>query len=189
MWWPDKALKIGPLARLAFVFGLAGLCAGCFQPLYGSTSPINGANVKDKLASVDVQQIEAPNGTAVARLGVEVRSALIFDFNGGQGKPVSPTHALKINMAQNRQQVIVDTTTARPDVENYGLDVVFTLVDLSNGKIVLTGRTFSRVSFDIPGQQQRFAGSRGLRDAENRAALVISEQIKQRLASYFVAGT
>jgi LPS-assembly lipoprotein len=45
------------------------------------------------------------------------------------------------------------------------------------------------VSFDIPGQEQRFAAVRGLRDAENRASQVLAEQIKQRLASYFLAGT
>ena len=52
----------------------------------------------------------------------------------------------------------------------------------------MTGQTFSRVSYDIPGQQQRFAAARGLRDAENRAAKVIADSIKSRLASYFVAG-
>ncbi len=189
MSWRDKALELSRFGRIAFAFGLAGLSGGCFQPLYGSTSPIDGSNVKDKFASVQVQEIEAPNGTPIARLGVEVRSALIFDFTGGAGKAVNPTHALKINMAQTRQQVIVDTTTARPDVENYGIDATFTLTDIAAKKVVVTGRTFSRVSFDIPGQQQRFAGVRGLRDAENRAASVIAEQIKQRLASYFLAGT
>jgi LPS-assembly lipoprotein len=189
MWWPDKALKISLLGRLAVVCVLGGLCAGCFQPLYGSTSPISGASVKDKLAGVDIRPIEAPNGTAVARLGVDVRNSLIFDFGGGQGKAAAPTHALVINLAGSRQQVIVDTTTARPDVENYGVDATFTLTELATKKIVLRGRTFSRVSFDIPGQQQRFAGVRGLRDAEDRAAQVLAEQIKQRLASYFLAGT
>ena len=189
MSWRNKALEISRFGRIAFAFGLAGLCAGCFQPLYGSNSAVNGSSVKDQLANIQVQEVEAPNGTAMARLGVEVRSTLIFDFGQGQGKTVSPTHALKINMAQVRQQVIVDTTTARPDVENYGVDATFTLTDLNTKQIVVRGRTFSRVSFDIPGQQQRFAAARGLRDAENRATQVISEQIKQRLASYFLAGT
>ncbi len=74
-------------------------------------------------------------------------------------------------------------------MENYGIDATYSLTDLNTKKVVVTGRTFSRVSFDIPGQQQRFAGVRGLRDAENRAAQVIADQIKQRLASYFLAGT
>ena len=54
---------------------------------------------------------------------------------------------------------------------------------------MVIGSTFSRVSYNIPGQEQRFAGARGLRDAENRAAKVIADNIHSRLASYFVAGT
>ena len=63
------------------------------------------------------------------------------------------------------------------------------MVEIATNKVVMTGQTFSRVSFDIPGQQQRFARARGQRDAENRAAQVIADNIKARLASYFVAGT
>ena len=53
----------------------------------------------------------------------------------------------------------------------------------------MTGQTFARVSSDTPGQQQRFARVRGLRDAETCAGKVIAENIRSRLASYFVAGT
>ena len=49
--------------------------------------------------------------------------------------------------------------------------------------------TFARVSYDIPGQEQRFARIRGLRDAESRATKQIAENISQRLSSFFVAGT
>jgi LPS-assembly lipoprotein len=45
------------------------------------------------------------------------------------------------------------------------------------------------VSYERPGQAQRFARARGLRDAENRAAKLIADNIKARLASFFVAGT
>jgi LPS-assembly lipoprotein len=45
------------------------------------------------------------------------------------------------------------------------------------------------VTYNTPGQQQRFVRERGLRDAETRAAKEIAEQIRTRLASYFVAGT
>ena len=54
---------------------------------------------------------------------------------------------------------------------------------------MVTSTTFSRVSYNIPGQEQRFAGARGLRDAEDRAAKVIADNIRSRLASYFVAGS
>ena len=94
-----------------------------------------------------------------------------------------------MQLAGKRTAVIVDPTTARPDVENYGIDANYVLIEVATGKTVMQATTFSRVSYDVPGQQQRFARARGLRDAENRAAKVISEQIRSRLASYFVAGT
>jgi LPS-assembly lipoprotein len=53
----------------------------------------------------------------------------------------------------------------------------------------MTGTTFSRVSYDMPGSYQRFARNRALRDAEDRAANEIAENITTRLASFFTAGT
>ena len=52
----------------------------------------------------------------------------------------------------------------------------------------MTGTTFSRVSYDMPGSYQRFARSRAIRDAEDRAAHEIADNIQTRLASFFVAG-
>ena len=101
----------------------------------------------------------------------------------------SPTHRLKIAIASTRTSVIVDINTSRPDVENYGINATYSLTEVASGKVVVTGQTFARVSSDTPGQQQRFARVRGLRDAESRAAKVIAENIRSRLASYFVAGT
>ena len=53
----------------------------------------------------------------------------------------------------------------------------------------MTGTTFSRVSYDIPGTYQRFARARAFRDAEDRAAKEIADHIQTRLASFFFAGT
>jgi len=184
MWWPDTPR----LTRLLAVLALAGLTAGCFQPLYGDSSAVGTAGLDGRLAGVRVQQIDTPNGTPLARVGVGVRNELIYDLTGG-GNASSATHSLTIHLSSTNLQVIVDVTTARPEIQNYGIDATYTLTDLATGKTVVTGQTFSRVSYDIPGQQQRFAGARGLRDAENRAAKVIADNIKSRLASYFVAGT
>jgi LPS-assembly lipoprotein len=167
---------------------IAALAGGCFQPLYGEQSLTGGPVLRDQLSSVDVLQIEAPKGSDEARLAVEVRNSLLFDFTGG-GYAAPPTHRLKISMYSTRASIIVDTTTSRPDIENYGLNATYSLLEIATGRIVVTGQTFSRVSYDIPGQQQRFARLRGLRDAETRAAKVIADNIKSRLASYFIAGT
>ena len=167
---------------------IAALAGGCFQPIYGEQSLTGGPVLRDQLSAVDILQIEAPKGSDEARLAVEVRNALLFDFTGG-GYAAPPTHRLKISITSTRASIIVDTTTSRPDIENYGLNATYSLREIATGKYVVTGQTFSRVSFDIPGQQQRFARLRGLRDAELRAAKVIADNIKTRLASYFIAGT
>lgn len=192
MSWLERDPKRDPIgrfaSRLAFIVCLGGLAAGCFQPLYGDHSFTNSPGVGPALAGVDVAQIAAPSGSSEARVAVEVRNQLLFNLTGG-GAAAPPTHRLVIRMSSTRLSVIVDINSGRPDVEDFGLNVTYTLTDAKSGKEVVTGTTFARVSYDIPGQAQRFARARGLRDAENRAAKLIADNIKARLASYFVAGT
>jgi LPS-assembly lipoprotein len=176
------------LARATLALMLAALAGGCFQPLYGDQSPTGGPILRDQLSAVDVMQIQAPKGTDEARIAVEIRNALLYDFTGG-GYAAPPTHRLKIAIASSRASIIVDVHTSRPDVENYGLTATYSLTEIGTGRVVVTGQTFARVSYDIPGQEQRFARVRGLRDAELRAAKVVADNIRSRLASYFIAGT
>jgi LPS-assembly lipoprotein len=187
MSWLEKLRGFKRLAATGLVLGSGLLTAGCFQPLYGDRTVTGGPGISNYLKSVQVEQIDAPNGTPAARLAVEVRNQLMFDLTGGDSAAY-PTHQLKIALAPTQRQVIVDVTTARPEVQNYGINAVYSLVDLNTKQVVVSGQTFTRVSYDIPGQQQRFAGARGLRDAENRAAKVIADQIQSRLASFFVTG-
>jgi len=198
MWWPRGASDVGAglsfrdgAMRAAAVAAMAAALAGCFQPMYAERSVTGGPAapaLTTAMASVDVEQIAAPAGTDESWLAVELRNDMIFALTGGASAP-SPTHRLRIRMTTTRLSVIVDVNTARPDVENYGINAAYELVDLRTGKVVVKDQTFSRVSYDIPGQQQRFARQRGLRDAEVRAAQAIAENIRNRLASYFVAGT
>ena len=197
MWWRDlEPSRICPgwgkgrvVVQAAMALALAALTAGCFQPLYGERTETTGGSVlREQLSAVDVLQIDAPKATDESRLAVEIRNALLFDLTGG-GYSAAPTHRLKINMSSQRASIIVDINTSRPDIENYGINASYSLTEIATGKVVVTGSTFARVSYDIPGQEQRFARLRGLRDAESRAAKVIASNIMSRLTSYFVAGT
>jgi LPS-assembly lipoprotein len=187
MWWRDKTVALGRVLRLAIAMAAAGLVAGCFQPLYGNQSPPTGS-VAGALASVEVPPIEAPQGTPQARVAVELRNDVIFLLTGGSGG-LSPAHRLKINVTVSHAAVIVDIATGRTEDEVTGIDANYTMVELATGRVVATGSSFARVTSDVPGQEQRFARARAQRDAENRAAQVVAEQIRSRLASYFVAGT
>jgi LPS-assembly lipoprotein len=187
MWWHDHRAVRNQLASVAAALGLAALTAGCFQPLYGTQSG-GGPNLRDALGGVDVLQIEAPKASEEARLAVEIRNSLLYDLTGGESPP-PPTHRLKISIASTRANIIVDVNTRRPDIEDYGINATYSMTEIGTGKVVVTGQTFARVSYDIPGQEQRFARISGLRDAESRAAKVIADNVRTRLASYFVAGS
>jgi len=185
MWWRSP---LGNCPRLCAVMVLAGLTAGCFQPLYATRSVNGGTPLGQALAQVQIERIPAPNGTPEARIAVEIQNALDFELTGGGGL-ISPTHRLNIRMTTSRSSIITDVNTGRVLAEITGIDTSFTLTELATGKTVMNGRTFSRVSSDYPGQEQRFARVRARLDAEDRAAKVIAENIRTRLASFFVAGT
>jgi LPS-assembly lipoprotein len=174
-------------ARLLVVAALAALTAGCFQPMYAEHTD-GTPGLREKLMGVDLPPIDKPNASREARLGVEIRNALAFKLYGNAtGMP--PTHKLVIRFSSTRSSLIIDPRTALPSSENYGIDAQYNLIELATSKSVMTGNTFSRVSYDIPGQLQRFARTRAYRDAEDRAAHEIAENIQTRLAAFFTAGT
>ena len=174
-------------ARLLVVAALSALTAGCFQPMYAAHTDGTPA-LREKLMGVDLPPVDKPNGSRDARLGVEIRNALAFKLYGGAtGMP--PTHKLVIRFTTTRSSLILDPATALPSIENYGIDAQYNLVEIVSNKSVMTGSTFSRVSYDIPGQLQRFARQRAFRDAEDRACHEIAENIQTRLASYFTVGS
>jgi LPS-assembly lipoprotein len=188
MWWLEPRQLRRLALRLAVVCGAGAMVAGCFQPLYGDVSLTSSPGVAAAMATVDVDQIAAPNGSALSRIAVEVRNKLLFGLTGG-GAGAPPAYRLNITISSSTLSVIVDINSGRPDSENYALNATYTLRDIKTGKPVLTSQTFARVTYDIPGQAQRFARARGLRDAEDRAAQLIADNIRSRLASFFVAGT
>ena len=174
-------------ARLLVVAGLSALTAGCFQPMYAAHTDGTPA-LREKLLGVDLPPVDKPNGTREARLGVEIRNALAFKLYG-QATGMPPTHKLVLRFTTSRSSLMLDPNTALPSSENYGIDTQYNLVEIATNKSVMTGSTFSRVSYDMPGSYQRFTRSRAFRDAEDRAAQEIAENIQTRLASFFTAGT
>jgi LPS-assembly lipoprotein len=173
--------------RLLAVAALAALTAGCFQPMYaerGDGTP----GLREKLMGVEVPPVDKPNASRDARIQVEVRNALAFKLYGNAtGMP--PTHRLVLRFSSSRSSLMIDVNTGLPSSENVGIDAQYNLIEIASNKSVMTGTTFSRVSYDMPGSYQRFARSRAFRDAEDRAAQEIAENIQTRLASFFVAGT
>jgi LPS-assembly lipoprotein len=179
--------KIRIAARLLTVVALAGLTAGCFQPMYAEHTD-GTPGLREKLMGVEVPPVDKPNASQEARIGVEIRNALAFKLYG-EATGMPPTHRLVLKFSTSRSSLLVSQTTGLPTTENVGVDAQFNLIEIASNKSVMTGTTFARVSYDLPGSYQRFSRTRAFRDAEDRAADQIAENIHTRLASFFVAGT
>ena len=174
-------------ARLVAVAALAGPTAGCFQPMYAEHAD-GTPGLRDKLSGIELPPVDKPNASPEARIGVGIRNALAFKLYG-TATGTAPTHKLVLKFQTSRSSLIVSQTTGLPTTENVGIDAQYNLVELATNKSVMTGTTFARTSYDIPGSYQRFSRQRAFRDAEDRAAEQIAENIKTRLAAYFTAGT
>jgi len=187
MAYDELAASFRQVCRAGMALALAALCAGCFQPLYGEgTTTVVGGNLRDALKSIDVKQIDAVPNSAEAKLAVQIRNELLFSFTGG-GYSTPPTHELIVKISGANTAVTIDRDTKLPTTEVYSLRTTYTLVDIATKKVVVTGRAVAGVSYDDV-NQQRFARLIAANDAERRAARVISENITQRLSSYFISG-
>jgi LPS-assembly lipoprotein len=174
-------------ARLLAVATLAALTAGCFQPMYAEHSD-GSPGLREKLQGVELPPVDKPNASREARIGVAIRNALAFKLYG-EATGMPPTHRLVLKFSTNRSSLLVSQTTGLPTTEDVGVDAQFNLIEIATNKSVMTGTTFARTSYDMPGSYQRFARERAFRDAEDRAAEQIAENIQTRLASFFFAGT
>jgi LPS-assembly lipoprotein len=188
MWWREQRVFWRRLSRLAVVLAAASLTAGCFEPLYGSRPSIDAESVHDKFSAVEIPPIPSPKGQPAARLAVALRNSLQYSLNGGAGAN-APIYRLNVYVSTTFLSVIVDVTSGRPDAQLDSVTASYQLVEIATGKPVLSDSTFAHVDFDTPGSAQRFAALRAQRDAEDRATEVVAETIRNRLASYFVAGT
>jgi len=169
------------------VLALAATTAGCFQPMYAEHTD-GTPDLREKLLGVEVPPVDKPNGSREARIGVEIRNALAFKLYGNAtGMP--PTHRLVLRFNTGKSSLMVDQNTGLPTSENLGIDAQYNLIEIASNKSVMTGSSFARVSYDLPGSYQRFARTRALRDAEDRAAQEVAEKIQTRLAAFFTAGT
>lgn len=165
--------------RLAGVGAIALTLAGCFQPMYADRSITgqNGPNLREAMRDVEVVAVEG-------RLGQELRNNIIFELTGGAGNSAGAPYKLNMTVSNTSFSAILDTTSGLPETETVSLDVNYKLKDVANDKIVLTDKAIARVTIDRTAQ--RYARVRAVRDAENKAAKIVAEQMRARVASFFL---
>ena len=156
--------------------------------MYSTTPIADGPNVAEKLRATQVPAVKVSGSDLrISRVGGQVRSELMFQLTGG-GEPNTTDYRVNLTVSGGVATIFSNVRAGRADNQSYGLTVTYSVFDISTGKQLITGTAYSRVAFDLPGEQY-FAGQRALRDAENRAAKAAAENIRNRLASYFYSGS
>ena len=114
------------------------------------------------------------------RVGQQVRNNLIFALNGGK-QPIGAVHSLKIVAVVRIAAISVVTSTKAPTAAQVTVSVTYTLKEKAKDEIIATGVRQAIASYDRTNQS--FANQRAERDAENRAANEVAEQLRLVIAA------
>ena len=149
----------------------------------------------DVLANLDIALIPG-------RVGQRVRNELQFYKTGGgdvsTGRP--PEYRLEIALREYNQAVLV-TSTGLAGGQVFSLDSTFKIVRLKDNKVVFTANAYARAPFetnkvtdplDTSGNstgRSVFANVRAGYDAQNRAATLLANDIRTRVAAYLSGAT
>lgn len=167
---------------LLFVLLCAPLLTACsFQPLYGSNSA--GESVNDALKSVQIAPLPG-------RVGQRMRNELIYQVTNG-GAPHEAFYRLEMVLRESEIAALV-TSSGDSQGQIYRIDAQFSLVRLSDKKVVFKGNSHARAAYDksffnqTDGAQENsiFGNIRARIDAENRATRTLAEELKVRIATY-----
>lgn len=176
MSWHDESFRQRPIMRritrplVALVPAL--LLAGCLHPLYGSVGP-DGASLAQELRAIDVQPIPK-------RLGHYLGNDLIFALNG-TGAHVPPKYKLIVTTSEGQQSPLVDTVTGLVTASTVVVRAHYTLLPLVGGKPIAKGVVFVAATYDRT--SNRFSDMRAARNAEQRDAHKLADQIRTQLAA------
>jgi LPS-assembly lipoprotein len=184
-----ETVPVGRASRRILVQGLLLLwavapalsaCSDGLRPLYGESA--SGVGVPERMAEVEVAPIPG-------RVGQRIRNEVMFQDTGG-GNPLPPSHRLEVSIKEN-----VVSTLLRPDGtsagEVYTIEASFRVIKISDKRVVLQGVSHARAAYERStnaavsnGSTYTYSNVRAREDAENRAARVVADDLKTRLAAY-----
>jgi LPS-assembly lipoprotein len=164
--------------RILAVLPLLLLTAACgFRPLYGggdTTSP----GVAQDLASVSISE-------PTTRLSQLIRNNLLSAMRPA-GTAEADRYRLDIDANASEDKSIEDSSNSRrAHRSTVRVMASFALKDMSGGKTVYQGRTFSNVSYDDVNQS--FADMQARANAMERCAREVAIDIRTRLAAHFAS--
>ncbi|TCD15978.1 LPS assembly lipoprotein LptE [Oricola cellulosilytica] len=161
------------------IAALAMLSSGCtVQPLYAPGT----ATVSAFAAPISSIYIEP----AEDRIGQELRNELIFLLNGGSGQPSSAEFEVSLDVASTSRSAFViqrsgEGRDGEPTSRTVDVTARYALRKSADNRLLSSRQTMASASYDI--SVQEFANTRAERDAENRAAREVAEQVRALLAA------
>jgi len=156
------------------VASIALVLSGCgFTPLYGVRE--GGTATHAELGQIQVLEID------LGRTGHDVYNGLI-DQLSPNGEPASPDYQLRVRLTEDSEGIAIERDASITRY-NYKLEARFRLVDVRSGNVIYEGRSRSIAAYNVV--ESQFSTLIAQRDAEERAATELSEDIKLRLAIFF----
>lgn len=145
--------------------------AGCVEPLYGSR--LGGGPVAEEMRAVKVEPI--PD-----RIGHYLTNDLIFALNGTGSTP-TPKYRLVVTVRERLSTPIYNSVTGMAEAGDVNVDADYKLYRIAGDSQPVTSGTVSQfVIYDR--SLQRLSNVRAARDAEQRNASTLADQIRIRIA-------
>ncbi len=142
--------------------------SGCtIQPL-NAVKPESSLTPVSRLSGIEIPEVST-------RVGQQVRNQLIFGLNGG-AQPTGETHTLTLRVTANKATIAVVTSTQAPTAAQVTVTANYTFTKKPGNEVLATGIRQAIASYDRTNQS--FANQRAERDAENRAAKEVAEQLR-----------
>jgi LPS-assembly lipoprotein len=164
---------------VALAFGAVPvLVAGCgdsgFHPLYATSPLVGGTATAAKLASLEIAPIPS-------RVGQRLRNELIFQTTGGGNEALNPAYRLEIVVTESISATLVQVN-GNSSGSIYNLNAKFRLIRIADKSVALQGESNGRIMFER--FESVYSNVRARKEAEDRAATTVAEDLKSRLAAY-----
>lgn len=174
-------------AALFSAFAAAIVLSGCqIRPLYGTSTTgdfgAQSSTVAAELAAIDLDSISAQFAQEEATR--VLYNELTFKLERGAGS-AGKKYRLEVLVDVNTAAVAIEQFADVPSAFTITMNSTFVMSDIQTDETLTTGRTFRSASFDF--SDQRFANQRALRDAQERVAKAVADDIATRLAGYFAS--
>lgn len=145
---------------------------GGLRPLYGTTA--SGVGLEERFARVDFAPIPG-------RVGQRIRNELIFQSTNGTGKGLDPAFRFEVVVTETIASTLI-RSDGNAGGQVYNVAATYRLINIKDKKVVWQGTSAARAGFER--YDSIYSNVRAREDAENRAARVISDEIKTRLSAY-----